>query len=120
MQRRSPVSWLLFVACLSLVLAGCAGAADSSAETIVVPNVKGIAYSDAQQRLATRALRWRVEGSKVVMSAVRKDSYSTADDDTVIEQEPDAGSLVERRSVVTLRISCERPALSHANARCID
>ena len=120
MQLRTPVIWLLSVASLSLPLVGCAGANDSSVETTVVPNVKGIAYSDAQQRLAARALRWRVEGSKVVMSAVRKDSYSTADDDTVIEQEPGAGTTVERRTVVTLKISCERPALSNTNDRCID
>jgi beta-lactam-binding protein with PASTA domain len=90
-------------ACVSL--AACSGADEMGG--VEVPDLVGLAYGDAQIRLADVGLRWQLSEDGPVYQRPRPAGvFHTADDDVVHDQDPDAGDEVEPRSVIRLEISC--------------
>jgi len=104
-----------------LPLVACASEDDASG-SVVVPNLIGSSFRDAQAQLANKGLRWRIaDGERVFAEAPTGDSISTSDDDVIRSQEPAARARVKPKAVVTLEISCELPERAlDPEGRCID
>ena len=87
---------------------------------VVVPNLIGRQRRGVEDLLAARRLRWSDMSTGVVESEPPPPRLrSTADDDFIIEQAPEAGTRVPPRSVVRIRTSCSLEPLPD-NAICID
>jgi beta-lactam-binding protein with PASTA domain len=129
-MRLALVTSCLIAVAATLVLTGC-GAANTDASAtpegkakanaVEVPNLIGMRYRPTQELLAKLGLRWGDIGtSSWVQSEPPADNVaSSGDDDFVTEQNPSAGTTVERGAIIRLRTSCVMRKLQPGEL-CID
>lgn len=92
----------------------------AKANTVEVPDLIGMKYRPTQELLAKLGLRWGAIGTSYVQSEPPPDNVSSsADEDFVTEQNPSAGTKVERGAVVRIRTSCVMGGLPPGQV-CID
>jgi hypothetical protein len=116
-MRRLTMVGILVAAAL---VAGCGADGDNPARAVEVPDLIGMQYRPAIELLAQRGLRWKYVGSGEVRATPPPDNiFSTADDDFIVEQEPDAGEPAARGTVIAIAVSCQMEPLP-PNAICID
>ena len=104
-MKVAPNTCGLIAVAAALVVSGCNEARTATsakpdgkaiANAVEVPNLIGMRYRPAQELLAKLGLRWGAIGTSYVSSKPPPDNvWSTADDDFVIEQAPNAGTEVE-------------------------
>jgi beta-lactam-binding protein with PASTA domain len=104
----------------AVCLAGCGGEGEGVAKVVEVPDLIGMESRPASELLAQRGLRWKYLGGRQVHAAPPPDNvWSTADDDFIVEQEPDAGEPAQRGTVIVLEVSCSMEPLPPGSV-CID
>ena len=93
---------------------GCAGD-DPPADGVALPDLVGLTNREAQMRLEALRLRWTYVADGPVFANFPERSISTGDDSEVVDQDPDAGTIVKRGAIVRLETAC--PA---AEPDCLD